>query len=315
MIPGFDCYVGYGLIDFNLVREAGYRFVWVKCVEGNEGKDPAYARNVQRARDAGLVVGAYHFAFPLPTDPKHPGRSPLEQARAFYDGCAGLGSQVGELSPALDFEWPPRFDKTKFLDKNGNGKRDPDEPLVDQWARWGVTAASLSEWARECAEAMTILWGRRPVIYTYPSFFKAVAAGADVSWAQRYPLWLADYQWSGPGTPPDGWTPPHMSWVAEGWDDWAACQHSAEGSTVRIPGVPACPVDRNVIKDEATFQALCGYVDSDPDAETQPNFTPSARPAPPHHHALSRMNEALDASREAYRRERDSEPPPPDDAA
>jgi GH25 family lysozyme M1 (1,4-beta-N-acetylmuramidase) len=297
MLPGFDCFSGYGLIDFNMVRESGYRFVWVKCVEGNEGRDPAYLRNVQRAQDAGLAVGAYHFAFPLPTDPKNPGRSPLEQAHAFYAGCAGLGSQPGELSPALDFEWPPRLDPAKYVDKNGNGKRDPDEPLIDQWKRWGIDAAFISNWARECAEAMTILWGRRPVIYTYPSFFREVAAGADVSWARRYDLWLADYQWSGPGTPPDGWEPPHMSWVAEGWDDWAACQHSAEGSSVRIPGVPACPVDRNVIKDEATLRRLTGIREYDPDAETQPNLVPSARPAPSYLQAVSRLDEVLEAGR------------------
>ncbi len=49
-----------------------------------------------------------------------------------------------------------------------------------------------------------------------------------------------------------------------------------------------------------------------PEDETEPRETPSAPPRPSHHQVFSRMNEALDASREAYRRERDSEPPPPD---
>ncbi len=247
MIPGIDVYSGYGLIDWNLVRSAGYRFAWIKCVEGNEGRDGAYQRNVQRARDAGLAVGAYHFAFPLPNHPAHPNRGPLEQAKLFYDGCSGLGSEAGELSPALDLEWPAPQD----------------------WHLWGCTAQQISEWGRECCEAMALLWGRLPVIYTYPSWWRELSRAADTTWAARYPLWFADYQWTKEGTPPDGWEPPHMSWVSKTWGEWVACQHSADGSSVRVPGIPACPVDRDVIRDEETFLRLTGRA-HDPDAATQP---------------------------------------------
>lgn len=258
MIPGFDAFSGYGQIDFNVARAAGYRFVYVKCQEGNEGRDGFYQRNVQRARDAGLHVGAYHFAFPLPTDPKHPGRSPLEQAELFFKACAGLGSQAGELSPAFDFEWPAPQD----------------------WAKWGCSPEQISEWGRECCEAMALLWGRLPVLYTYPHWFRELAKGADVSWASRYPLWYADYSWPQDGHPPKGWEPPKLSWVSKAWDDWAICQHSADGSKARVPGVPACPVDRNVMKDEATLQRLLGHRTYDPDAETQPVPVPCIRPNP-----------------------------------
>lgn len=49
----------------------------------------------------------------------------------------------------------------------------------------------------------------------------------------------------------------------------------------------------------------------DPEDETQPNHTPSARPAPSHHSALSRMNEALEAAREFPRDFNDPDDEPP----
>jgi lysozyme len=320
MIPGFDCYAGYGQIDFNVARAAGYRFVWIKCQEGNNGKDPLYERNVQRTRDAGLVVGAYHFAFPLPTDPKHPNRGPLEQAELYFKACAGLGASPGELSPALDLEWPAQWDPRKFLDGNGNGVRDTGEPLIDQWKRWGIDAAFISEWARECCEAMALLWGRLPIIYTYPHWWRELSRMADTSWAARYPLWYADYSWMQDGHPPEGWSPPKLSWVEDTWPEWAACQHSADGSKARVPGVPVCPVDRNVIRDEETFARLTGRPLWDPDAETQPNEVPVVRPDPIQAKAfvsnfpiVHTTTELIDGVVDEYRRNRgepDDEPPP-----
>ncbi len=258
MIPGFDCYSGYGQIDFNLARAAGYRFVWVKCQEGNEGKDPLYERNVQRAKAAGLAVGPYHFAFPLPNHPDHKNRGPLEQAELFFKACNGLGSKPGDLSPAIDLEWPP----------------------PEEWAKWGCSASQISEWSHECCEAMALLWQRLPAIYTYPNWWRELSRGADTSWASRYPLWLASYTWTTDGPPPDGWQPPHLSCVSESWSEWVACQHSADGSRARIPGVPACPVDRDVIRDEETFLRLTGRPAWDPDADTQPVLVPSIPPRP-----------------------------------
>ncbi len=52
-----------------------------------------------------------------------------------------------------------------------------------------------------------------------------------------------------------------------------------------------------------------------PEDETQPNETPSARPDPLRAQTVTRFDEALEADRARYRRERDSDPPPPDEAA
>lgn len=52
-----------------------------------------------------------------------------------------------------------------------------------------------------------------------------------------------------------------------------------------------------------------------PEDETQPHETPSARPDPLRAQTITRFDEALEADRARHRRERDSDPPPPDEAA
>lgn len=251
MVPAFDCYQGYGRINWKLVAASGVRAVWIKCGEGNEPArdDTAYRRNVDEARANGIAVGAYFFAYPLPHGPGKPvGRSPIEQAGRFFEITGGLGSRPGELSPAFDFEWPP----------------------PEEWKKWGCEPEQLSDWGREFCEAVTLLWGRLPVIYTYPWWWKALSAGADVEWAGRYPLWMASYTHPGPGIPPEGKAPP----VPAPWRDWAVWQYSADGSKERVPGVPVSPVDRDVVKDEETLRSLMNERVWDPDADTQPSVRP-----------------------------------------
>lgn len=243
MIPGTDVFAGYGLIDWNLAAQSGIRFAWIKCYEGNSGKDPSYEKNIQRARDAGIHAAPYFFAYPLPHGPGKPAkRSPMEQAELFFKAFGSRLVEPGELCPAVDLEWPP----------------------PQEWAKWGCTAPQISEWCREVCEAMTVLFARLPIIYTYPWWWRAVSDGADVSWAARYPLWMANYTHPGPGVPPD-----HAGPITPApWNTWHAWQYSADGSKERVPGIPACPVDRDVIRDEATLRMLRGI--SEDDIDTQP---------------------------------------------
>ena len=264
MILGVDVHAGYQMIDWERVAKAGVRFAIVKCTLGNEpaGDDRLFARNVAGAKAAGILVGAYHFAFPLPSGSLLPrGRSPKEQAERFFTVSKGLGANVGELPPALDFEWPARWDKTKFVDANNNGVLDAGEKLVDQWARWGISAASISEWGLECLEHLKRLWGRVPMIYEYPHFREMLGEyGKGAVWT-RYPLWIATYPESARATtlPPPGAKPI----LNAPWSDWAIWQFSADGSPMRIDGIPVSPIDRNVIRDEATLRRLAMLDDPD----------------------------------------------------
>lgn len=242
MIAGVDVHAGYGKINWKLVAEAGIRFMWNKSAEGNEPAkdDQTWIRNTAEAQANGIAAGVYFFPYPLPAGKA--GRDPVEQAERFHKRVAGWGSRPGELSPVVDAEWPPPH----------------------EWAKWGCTAAQVSAWLQIHCEAVEQLFGRLPVIYTYPWWWAELSKGADVSWAARYPLWMAAYTHPGPGIPPAYGKPP----VPAPWREWAAWQYSAEGSQERVPGIPACPVDRDVIRDEATLLRLTG--EDVPDTQPAP---------------------------------------------
>lgn len=237
MIQGVDVWHGYGTIDWKRARaEGGVRFCWAKCTQGNdpERDDRSFARHVAGCKEAGVYVGAYHYCYALPDDPEHPGRSPEEEIDRFFARSGGLGRGRGELPPMLDAE----------------------HPAPERASEFGCTRPQMSAWLRRAAERVVALWGRRPVIYTYPAWWRWLAQGANVSWAREYELVFADYGWPGPGTPPDGWQAPHIGWVKGTWADFTVCQYSADGSPARIPGIPACPIDRDCIRDEATLLRL-----------------------------------------------------------
>ena len=60
-VAGIDVSKHNGHIDFEQVRDDNYQFVFIKASEGKTYRDEAFERNYQGARDAGLMVGAYHF--------------------------------------------------------------------------------------------------------------------------------------------------------------------------------------------------------------------------------------------------------------
>lgn len=252
MIFGIDVHAGYGAIDWQRARdEGGVRFAWLKCTEGNEpGIDAQFARSHAECARLGIPHGAYHVAYPLRDDPAHPGRSPLAQVERAFAACGGLGSAPGELAHMIDVEWPAPEDA----------------------AHWGCSRPQISAWLREYCQLAADRWGRKPVIYTYPAWWAWLAASADVSWASEYLLWWADYGWPHDGPPPSDWTPPHFSWAAGTWSDWAVCQFSARGSLARVPGVNACPIDRDCIRTEAMLLRLRGLPEDIHDRPTEPSL-------------------------------------------
>jgi GH25 family lysozyme M1 (1,4-beta-N-acetylmuramidase) len=208
VIRGFDASSVQGHIPFADAAKTSLAFGIFKCWTGNDGPDPNFEANVLGAETAGLVAFAYCFAFPLPEKAGHPGRDPKEQAKLFFDHawkvCPGRPIFV-------DFEWPEPKD----------------------WAKWGCTAESISEWMRECCEELTRLCGGiAPIIYTYPDWWTHVSF-ADVSWAAEYSLWIASYVTT---TWPTERDEPFM---VHPWTDWLFWQWDGNGGQ-RLPnGVDA----------------------------------------------------------------------------
>ena len=142
-------------------------FVYCEARTGNQGDDSHFDRYVVGAQNAGLFVGAYLYAECLPDNVAHPGRSPEAQAQAFFEAAGGLGGQEGELSPVIDLEDPP----------------------PENWGADGCSPAFVTDWAGRCATKVHSLFGRAPMVYTYPWWGKQ----AGLAGLEQYLLWLAVY--------------------------------------------------------------------------------------------------------------------------
>lgn len=55
---------GHPQINFDQVKEAGFKFVIIKATQGLTYQNPHFASDFDLAKEAGLLVGAYHFAWP-----------------------------------------------------------------------------------------------------------------------------------------------------------------------------------------------------------------------------------------------------------
>lgn len=246
MIRGCDVSAVQGLVDWQALAHAGIRFAYLKASEGNRGNDPVlglpeyyldrkrmsgvsgtdpyFDRNVAGARAAGIAVGPYHFGYCLPPQAGNPLRDPEAQAKYAYDVAAGVG-QIGDLPPAFDFEWPAPQD----------------------WGKWGCDPTQLRAWALTFLNASQTLWGRTPVVYSYPDFWKRSGADSEPAFA-RFRLWAASYphpdRWPTDGEKPAAFPP---------FADWTFWQFTGGG--MRLPN--GVPVDYDCFNgDEVAFQAL-----------------------------------------------------------
>ncbi|MDR6243129.1 GH25 family lysozyme [Paenibacillus hunanensis] len=186
-----------GNINWGDVAKSGVSFVFVKASQNKI--DPMFIQNITGARKAGLLVGAYHYLDESVTTPA--------QARAaankFYTAILAGGGV--DLPPVLDYE-------SKAT---------------------GVTPAQATAIALAFLQEIERLTGKRPMLYTYPSFI------GNFTGLSAYPLWIARY--SASRVPED----------AQGWRSWEFWQYSdgTDGGTLpsssrKVNGISG-PVDLN----------------------------------------------------------------------
>lgn len=91
---GIDVYERYQRVtNWNAVRNAGKRFVYIKVSDGTSSRsDAGYARG---AKAAGIYAGGYHYA---------QFGDPVRQANLLVDRCLATGAT--DLAPCLDLESP-----------------------------------------------------------------------------------------------------------------------------------------------------------------------------------------------------------------
>jgi lysozyme len=176
-ILGIDISKWDGNWDAKKAKQAGATFVFIKASEATV-TDPQFVVNWQKAKDAGLVRGAYHYL-----DYTKPG---ADQANYFADL---LKDDPGELPPVIDYE----------LRRTDN---DPSAALV---------------FLRDCLDQLTKRTElfenasfKRPMIYTSPGFWVEYGDQTKRDYWIQFPLWNA--HWITANTPkvPSPWTMWHF---------------------------------------------------------------------------------------------------------
>ncbi len=92
-IIGIDVSKYQGTIDFNSVKAAGVRYIFIRATEGITYQDPDFTSNFSSARTAGLVASAYHFY--------ETNDAPDAQLENFKNL---VSLQAGDLPPVIDIE-------------------------------------------------------------------------------------------------------------------------------------------------------------------------------------------------------------------
>lgn len=126
MTPGIDVSRWQGEINWEMVAAAGYRFAIIRATIGNYYTDPRFYVNWDGARDAGLLLSAYHVV-----TPEHSADS---QADRFFDA---LGERKADLPLVLDVE----------LSR-------------------GASQADITACIRDCLQMVEQRDGRKPIVYT-----------------------------------------------------------------------------------------------------------------------------------------------------
>ena len=141
-------------IDWIAARSNGVNFAFIKATEGGDRRDVMFDDHWGGAAAAGVARGAYHFYYFC--------TSPEDQARWFI---ANVPKVRGDLPPVLDMEWNP-FSPTCAH------RRPPADVVQDEMRRW--------------LTIVTEHYGKRPIIYTTPRFYRENELAAF----DGYDFWL-----------------------------------------------------------------------------------------------------------------------------
>src|SRR5687767_7415767 len=105
-VHGVDVSQWQGVMNWTTAYNAGNRFALIKATQGTSSVDPQFVTNRTAAKNAGLLIGFYHFATPDNiTDANGDGRydDAVAEANWFHQN-AGAYMGNGYLRPVLDLE-------------------------------------------------------------------------------------------------------------------------------------------------------------------------------------------------------------------
>lgn len=153
-VLGVDVYSGNGTINWPQVKAAGYKFAYAKATEGIGYTDSQYLNYAVNGVNAGMKMGAYHFARP-DLNPSNAGAISeanyfLSVAQPYIINC--------QLPPSLDLE--------------------------GSYLTTSFTSAQLTAWVQNWMTTVQNATGIKPVLYIGASTVSYLNSSLNT-----YPLW------------------------------------------------------------------------------------------------------------------------------
>jgi lysozyme len=189
-VPGIDVSHWQGNINWTSVRNSGVQFAFVKATEGIDYVDPKFHANIQGAKAAGVMVGAYHFCRldSYATDPN----DAINEANDFLDAIRPYYNTGTYLPPVADVEAFPSFGST------------------------AEARAFTSAWVQKFSDTVYNSIGIRPIVYQSLSKANSYYTSAVAS---THELWLAWWKYSTANPPVASDTPLWGIWQFWQWSD------------------------------------------------------------------------------------------------
>lgn len=152
---GIDVSCWQGEINWDLVKNDGISFAFIKATEGVDYEDENFSKNLKEAKEAGIFVGAYHFCTPASVE------DAVNEAEYFINVIKKYGGfDLLDLPPVIDIE------NNRALSKKQISK-------------------IVRTWIDKVKEETNV----QPIIYSYTHFIQDYL---DESLG-NIPLWLACY--------------------------------------------------------------------------------------------------------------------------
>ncbi|KQQ79344.1 MULTISPECIES: GH25 family lysozyme [Rhizobium] len=151
-VHGVDVSRWQGDIDWAKLRTQGANFAYIKATDGGDHLDPMFKTNWRKAKEAGVKRGAYHFFYWC--------RVASDQAEWFI---RNVPKDPDALPPVIDVEY------------NGESS-----------CKMRLSRAKVLEKMQVFMDMLERHYGKRPVIYTAPDFYKDNLRGEFLN----YPFWL-----------------------------------------------------------------------------------------------------------------------------
>jgi len=158
-VHGIDVSHWQGNINWSDVASDGQVYAWAKASEGMTYQDPQFMANMSNGIDAGVIMGAYHFARP-------DNNLAIQDAENFLN-TAGAYIGAGFLPPVLDLENP--YSGGQSID------------LLSLFS-----SSDLSSWVMEWSNTVELQTGIAPIIYVNGNYANYLNTSVNM-----YGLWFA----------------------------------------------------------------------------------------------------------------------------